>query len=303
MSNRKIMITGILALLITGCTHHGETNPPKSTPNSFYGTYLFIGPCQTKLASATEVKDKAKRGIAPVIVSGIVKAGIDRIGKALKDAAEDDIKNTPVSSNLAFLSQISNPNTCIQIVRGEFIYAKNNKENVYTNTFAIAPNTKMTAPLQIVKETEELFIEILPIIHNNTLSFTPLEVRYTGYTSNDKYNKKPRELALRIGYSLTDKDILTVDGYTGSRLIDFGTLIPHKGKKQAIIKYVNDEGKLSLINQTQWLALPEASINQPITFGANIIETRKAGELSKFLAKVFEYSGEEIKTDLTQKNE
>jgi hypothetical protein len=66
------------------------------------------------------------------------------------------------------------------------------------------------------------------------------------------------------------------------------------GNKQATIKYVTDKGELSLVNQTQWLSLPGDN-DQPFTFAANIIETRKANQFSKFLAAAFKSSKEDIK--------
>lgn len=293
MNKIKVVIAAILVSSITGCVHTGNTTATKpNTPKSFYGTYLFVNPCHTTLASPTDTKIATE--LASALASGVVKSGIDWIGAALQRAAKDDVEKTIVSSNLTSISQMSNSDVriCLQVVRGEFKFAES-KDNVYANNFSVDPKTGVVAPLQVVEGTEELFVEILPVIHNKVISFTPLEVRYSGYTPSDRQSKKPRDLALFVGYSLTDKNV-TAGEYTG-RLINFGTLKPD-GKNQAIIKYVTDDGKLSLINQTQWLSLPDSANNQPITFAANVIETRKASQFSKFLATVFESSKDDIKS-------
>ncbi len=294
MKTTKVVIAAILVLSITCCAHPGGRITTKSdTSNSFYGTYLFVNPCQTTLASAAETRDFGTE-LAAALASGVVKTGIDWIGAALQRAAKDDIEKTTVSSNLTTISQLSNSRSdvCLQVVRGEFKYTESN-DNSYANNFSVPPMTREVAKLRVVEGTEELFIEILPVIHNNVLAFTPLEVRYSGYTPSDRRSKKPRDLALFVGYSLADKDV-TAGEYAG-RLINFGTLTPN-GKKQATFKYVTDDGRLSLVHQTQWLSLPESANDQPITFAANVIETRKANQFSKFMAAVFESSKEDIKS-------
>jgi hypothetical protein len=294
MNNTKVVISAILVSFITGCIPIGGTTTIKpNTPKSFYGTYLFVNPCHTELASAVDTKGTGTE-LAAALASGVVKTGIDWIGAALQRAAQDDIEKTTVSSNLTSISQMSDSDTniCLQVVRAEFKYAESN-DNVYANFFSVNPKTRVVAPLQVIEGTEELFVEILPILHKKAISFTPLEVRYAGFTPGDRRSKKPRDLALFVGYSLIDKDV-TAGEYAG-RLINFGTLTP-SGEKQATIKYVSDDGKLSLVNQTQWLSLPEPTNDQPITFAANVIETRKASQFTKFLAAAFESSKEDIKS-------
>lgn len=293
MKIKKFAMAAILALIVVGCASNGGTNTTiPDMPNSFYGTYLFINPCHTDLARAPKTKGFGIE-IAAALASGVVKTGIDWIGASLQRAAQDDVEKTTVSSNLTSISQISKSDIdiCLQVVRGEFKYAEDNT-NVYANKFSVDPKSRKVAPLQVVEGTEELFVEILPIIHGTVVSFTPLEVRYSGYTSSDRRTKKIRDLALFVGYSLTDKDV-SAGEYTG-RLINFGTITPD-GNKQATIKYVTDDGRLSLVNQTQWLSLPETANDQPLTFAANIMETRKAGQFTKFLAAAFESSKEDIK--------
>ena len=295
MKAKKVSLVLILAFFLINCSSSNIINQKKQeAPESFYGTYLFVSPCQTKLASVIETKSFPLE-MAAALASGVVKTGIDWIGSALQKAAQDDIEKTTVCSNLTSISQIggsTDENICLQVVRGKFKYAENNK-NIFTNQFSVDPKRRVVAPLQVVEGTEELFVEILPIIHDKVVSFTPLEVRYSGYTPSDRHSKKPRDLALFVGYSLADKDI-SAGEYAG-RLINFGTLTPN-GEKQAIIKYVTDDGKLSLVNQTQWLSLPESTKDQPITFAANVLETRKASQFTKFLAAAFESSKEDIKS-------
>lgn len=294
MNSIKLFIAAILASSIIGCEHTGNTTATKpDMPKSFYGTYLFINPCHTTLALAVDNK-KIGTELAAALAPSIVNTGIDWIGSALQKAAEDNVKKTTVSSNITSISQVSNfdINICLQVVRGEFKYAESN-DNVYANVFSLDLKTREVAPLQVVEGTEELFIEILPVIHNKVISFTPLEVRYSGYISGDRKSKKPRDLALFVGYSLTDKDV-TAGEYAG-RLINFGTLKPD-GKNQAILKYVTDDGRLSLVNQTQWLSLPDSAKDQPITFAANIIETRKASQFTKFLSDAFESGKSDIES-------
>ena len=200
MNTTKVVITAILALSITGCAHTGGTITTKpDTSKSFYGTYLFVNPCHTTLASAADTRGFGTE-LAAALASGVVKTGIDWIGAALQRAAKDDIEKTTVSSNLTSISQLSNYNidVCLQVVRGEFKYTESN-DNIYANNFSVPPETRVVARLQVVEGTEELFIEILPVIHNKVLSFTPLEVRYSGYTPSDRRSKKPRDLALFVG--------------------------------------------------------------------------------------------------------
>ena len=294
MRNTKVVIAAILSLSIIGCTQTGGmTTTESDKPETFYGTFLFVNPCHTKLAYPFDTKGFGNK-IATALATGVVKTGIDWIGAALQRAAKDDIERTTVSSNLTSISQISNSdiNICLQIVRGQFKYAESN-DDVYANVFSVDSKTKVVAPLQVVEGTEELFVEILPIIHNKVISFTPLEVRYSGYTPSDRKNKKPRDLAIFVGYSLTDKDV-TAGEYSG-RLINFGT-VAQNDNNQATIKYVTDDGKMTLVNQTQWLSLPETVTDQPITFAVNVIETRKASQFAKFWAAVFQSSKEDIKS-------
>lgn len=294
MNNTKIVAVALLALSITGCAHLDRTITIKpDLPKSFYGTYLFVNPCHTTLASAADTRWVGTE-LAAALASGVVKTGVDWMGTALQRASQDDIEKTMVSSNLFSISQLSNSGVdlCLQIVRGKFKYAENDA-NAYANDFAVDPKTRVVAPLHVIEGTEELFIEILPVIHNKVISFIPLEVRYSGYTPSDRWRKKPRDLALFVGYSLPDKAVLAGE-YTG-RLINFGTLTPD-GDKQTTIKYVTDDGRLSLINQTQWLSLPGSANDQPITFAANVIETREANQFSKFLATTFQSSKEAIKS-------
>ncbi len=294
MNKSKSMIAAIWVLLISSCVHSGGTTSTKpDMPNSFYGTYMFVNPCHTTVAHGPDTKAFGAE-LAAALASGVVKTGIDWIGAALQRAAQDDIEKTTVSSNLTSVSQISNSdiNICLQIVRGKYKYAESN-ENIYTNTFSVDPKKRLIAPLQVIEGTEELFIEILPIIHDEVVSFTPLEIRYSGYTPSDRRSKKPRDLALFIGYCLPDKDV-SAGEYAG-RLINFGTLTPD-GNRPAIIKYVTDDGRLSLVNQAQWLSLADAKSDKPITFAANVIETRKAHQFAKFLASAFESSEENIKS-------
>lgn len=289
----KIAIALIISLIVIGCAHNEEIKAMKpDTQEKFYGTYLFINPCRAELITTATPRSFGLE-IAAALASGVVKTGIDWIGASLQRAAEDDVEKTTVSSNLTSISRISNSqkNICLQVVRGEFRYSEGNND-VYNNEFAISENSRKLANLKVVNESEELFIEVLPIIHNKVVSFTPLEVRYSGYTPSDRRTKKPRDLALFVGYSAADKDI-SAGEFTG-RLINFGTITPD-GEKQATIKYVTADGRLSLVNQTQWLSLPETTDDQPLTFAATIVETRKASQFSKFLAAAFESSKEDIK--------
>ena len=294
MRIKVISAVAVSSFFMAGCTGYGGVKPNNpSMTGEFYGTYLFVNECHTKLEEKAGTLGVGAE-LAAALASGVVKTGIDWIGAALQKAAEDDIDKTTVGSNLLSVSQMSDEskNVCVQIVRGEFQYAKDDKLN-YSNSYAVNSESRTVAPLQIVEGTEELYIEMLPIIHENYISFAPLEVRYTGYTPSDKKSKKPRDLAVFVGYAQPATDISSGD-FTG-RLIDFGTLSPI-GSEQAKIKYVTEDKKISLVNSTQWVSLPDANEASPITFAANVIETRKASQFAKFLAAAFESSREDIKT-------
>jgi len=308
-----IAISTLLALSV-GCTYNGtmQAQPDQPGPGSFYGTYLFIGPChadfripapETKLQEAEEQKEREERMAVPAIVAplaaGAAKVGIDWIAAALQRAAQDDVEMTTAIANLTGIDQIVNPeeskNTCLHVVRAQFEYAANKaagKTNVYSYDFAVVPDQKIAAPLQVVDGTEDLFIEIFPIIRKRAVSFVPLEVRYRGYTPSDRSSKKPRDLGLVVGYALPDQDV-SAGEYAG-RLINFGTITP-AADGQAAVKYVTADNRLALIKHTQWLKLPEMTDGRPVTFVVKVIETRKANQLTRFLAKAFESSREDFK--------
>ncbi|MFN2304216.1 MAG: hypothetical protein ACK2TV_10850, partial [Anaerolineales bacterium] len=292
-----IVIVAICILLVAGYKYIDNGRGKKMKPNtkdSFYGTFLFVNECTTNLKKEERDEEKSRESvIAAALASAAVKTGIDWIGAALQRAAQDDVDTTTVSSNLISISQIATAekNLCLQVVRGEFKCSEDNT-NSYTNSYSIDSKSLIVAPLQVVEGTEELFVEILPIIHDTVVSFIPLQVRYSGFTPSDNRIRGPRDLALFVGYALPAKDVSAGD-YSG-RLINFGTLVPDNDK-QAIINYVTDDCRLSLVNQTQWLSLPANDKDQPITFAASVIETRKANQFSKFLADVFALSKEDIK--------
>lgn len=296
MNLYSVLLAMSLLVPIAGCAQNGnaDSTKPVSSPEQFYGTYLFVQSCQTKLEKPSGVLGSGGE-FAASLASGVVKTGIDWIGAALQRAAQDDVEKTTVSANLISVSQVadSTDDICLQIVRGQFKFADSSQnKNTYTNNFAVDLNRRELALLEVVKGSEELFVEILPLVHENVVSFVPLEVRYSGYTPSDRSGRKPRDLALFIGFSLADKDISA--GEFSGRLINLGTLTPD-GKKPATIKYVNN-GKLSLVNQTQWLSLPDIANDQPMTFAATVIETRKASQFAKFLAAAFESSKDDIKS-------
>ena len=120
-----------------------------------------------------------------------------------------------------------------------------------------------------------------------------MEVRYKGYTPNDKQQKKPRDLTVSLGYSLTNNDVFEKDATYTNRVIKFDSLIPN-GRNLFVAKYVTDDGKLSLVNQTQWLNLPITKTDDPITFVATVLETRKAGRFAKFASNTFTSSKQGI---------
>ncbi len=295
--------TGFLlfTLGLTACsqgTHPLLAKSATKHDSAFYGTYLFVGKCQNSIASENQVKGLFTREIIATLAGGALKTGIDWLGTALQKAAKPDIDKTTISSNLTSIQQLSSTaNICIQVARGQFRYQQNNSgsrdtgSRSFTNALPAKSGKHAAAPVYLVEGTEELFIEILPIIRDQVISFTPLEVRYSGYTANDRRNKHPRDLAIFVGYSPISKDITQGD-FTG-RLIDFGTLQPRKNKP-AINKYVSADGKLSLVKQTQWLALNDT--NKPVTLAVTLIETRQPGRFASFMAEVFNSSKADIKT-------
>ena len=299
MKLSRLLLTALFSLLsaalISGCSQNPLSLSTKNqSAGAFSGTYLFVGECQNKLAQPEQVKGLfATQAIATLAGSALL-TGIDWLGEALQKAAEADIEKTTVSTNIKSIQQLSTPtNICMQVVRGSFTYAQN-KQSVshsFTNALAIDTQKRLAAPVQVVKGTEELFIEILPVIHQQVISFVPLEIRYSGYTPTDKHNKRPRDLAVFVGFSSVNNDV-TKGSYTG-RLINFGTMVP-AASKPAIRKFVSKDGKLSLVKQTQWLALNNT--DSPLTLAVTVIETREASRFTQFLAKVFNSSKADIKS-------
>lgn len=292
-------------LFTSGC-HHTACNwgnegmePNSQAPIS--GTYLFVSQCQNISEYAPDDANVEFELVLAALAESAVTAGIELIGKALKNAAADKVDTTIASLNLqsiATLKGTKNPQ-CMQIVRAEFEYVDDtNKEciNCYKYpdiSFVTGSDTSQkikTANLAVKENTEELFAELLPILAGNTISFVPLELRYSGQTPSDKKHKKPRDLAMFVGFSFPENDVTTGD-YSG-RLINFGPISPPKNG-QAIIKYLS-KNKPSMLKQTQWLSLPEGSTDKPITIAVNVIETEKANKLVKILSKAFESNEEQL---------
>ena len=246
MRKLKVVFIAVVPLIFLGCAYNGSSI--KTTPSiseSFYGTHMFIGECHTNLADVEgENKNVLGTAVLQALAVGVVKAGVDEVGKSLKSAAEDNVLRTTVIRNLTSTSKIfstinttgKDKNICMQIVRGQFEYS-DNVENSYINEFSVdnsiviqdsnvIPQRPLTN-LKLVNGTEELYIEILPVVHKQFISFTPLEVRYKGYTTNDNQKKKPRELALSIGYSLANNDVFLANSEYDNRLINFETLLPN----------------------------------------------------------------------------
>lgn len=293
----------ILLLTLSACTQNPlalSTHSSKSA--AFSGTYLFVGACHNRLAQPEQVKGLFTSKVIASLAGSALKTGIDWLGNALQKAAKDDIYSTTVSTNIKSIEQLNTEsNTCMQIVRGQFTYAHSTSahdnaktdssdDKVFTNNLALDTDKFMGAPVKLIKGSEELFIEILPVVQQQVVSFVPLEVRYSGYTPQDRHNKQPRDLALFVGYAPVNKDIH--DGKFSGRLINFGTLTPSPNKP-ASRKFVSQDGKISSVKQTQWLPLDQA--NGPLSLAVQIIETRKASRFSQFLAEVFDSSKADIK--------
>lgn len=84
MNYTKIVIAALFALSLAGCAHLDETTTIKSdSPKSFYGTYLFVNPCHTTLASAEDTRWVGTE-LAAALASGVVKTGVDWMGAALQ---------------------------------------------------------------------------------------------------------------------------------------------------------------------------------------------------------------------------
>ena len=284
MSFKKLLVIVIFVIASTACaSNNGATETNPESGKSFYGTHLFVNRCHTAIP-VDQASQAAGGEIAAALTLGIVQTGIDWIGNVLNEAAKDDIDETIVIRNISSISEMRTADVpiCLQVVRGEFQYDDNGTKS-YEN-ISTSEGVWEAAKLYMTEGREELFIEILPIVFGRVVSFTPLEVRYSGYTPSDRKSKRPRDLALYIGYASSDNDISK--GVYPGRLISFGTLSPHD-KESAAIKYVSGDNKLSLIDQTQWLGLPPAASDQAITFAAKIFETREASKFVKFLAEAF----------------
>ena len=286
----------VMLSVLSGCALSNTAKPINiNNENHIYGTYLFQSECITTIYKTEEsppFKSTTIGGeVVAILISNVVKTGINWIGTRLEEAAKDSIEPTSVQLNVTSKDDLNNK--CLQVIRAQF-RPMPSREDEFSGYKRVA--------LETIDGTEELFIELLPILKGNLVAFTPLQVRYNGYTPRDNQNKKPRDLAIAIGY-LEPKDDISI-GFTesqtiNSRLIQFGTLDP-RNQKMATVKFTDDKGNLTLINQAQWMEMPTSTENTPFTIVAKVIETREAGALIKALSTAFSASKDGINTKLDQ---
>ncbi len=292
-------ITLFVAPLFVSCASSGtqvESTIDRDAPPRFSGTHMFVSPCHTKLSARVGV-ESVVGDIAAALASGVIKTGLNLIGSSLNEAAQDDIDSTLVSSNLNSFQQLAPPNSnypiCLFVVRGEFQETEKTSGEILGNPFAANHTHYTPGFVEIVPGTKELFAEFLPVVHESAVSFVPLQLQYSGYTPSDKRRGKPRDLSFFIGYAPPNQDV--AQGNYSGRLVNFGTLYPGKSEL-ASVRYTDSAGRIYSVANTQWIPLPEAGFDVPITLAAKVIETREAGQMAKFLAEAFTASKTEIET-------
>jgi len=292
------------------------------TTNSDYGSYMFVGDCinDVKINTSDESKGVGVE-IAALVASNLIGAGIDALGNAITKAASDDVQKTLVSSNLTNIDQlfpyVSQKNqlepylVCIQIVRGlvkpsdqrtEETLSKKGAVPYTFSSLKISENVddnnypeKTFSSAAFEFSDVELFIEILPIFDSSFVSFVPLELQYNGASSGERNKRKPRDLAISIGFVSPDKEL--TDTSLKGRSINFGT-IRIKNGATADISYMSEGNRLSTLRQSQWMPLSKSMIEAPITIASYIYESRKAGAFVKLLATAFTESKDEIKAKI-----
>ena len=311
-----VIVIACIFLFMGYAIKTGNKTSSRNTDSHFFGTYMFIN--ESRCIDKTIFKEKEKRvtpkkhfemldtltlkmttGLAPVIAAGVVKAGIDVIGSGLQKIAEDKEIKTTTIFNISSLNSISNAEkshpVCIQIVRAKFQVTSKKSDDAYP----LNAGSLHTSWLKVVDGSEELFIEILPIIHENMLTLVPVELRCDGLLNTKFYSSKTRNIALHIGFAKPDEDLME-GKFSGGRTINFGEFDFKKTNPLKKEYYIKNEKSnttnLFLANQTQWLGLDENATKKPVTLGGILIETKKASQFSKFMAKAFEASKDDLKS-------
>jgi hypothetical protein len=279
-----------VAALFSGCG--SNTRQPSNIGNGIvFGTYMFSGPCNAGIDYAKPVDFVTEA--AAIIAGEAVKVGITYLGKAIEKAATDTVEKTTVISNQSSLTEFTSGRLkCVQIVRAHFRYVTNTTEKPELTEFGAAAGGFYTPAKLAIIDNPEFYAEILPVFKKGAVAFVPLSVKYFGYTPSEYDKQSPRDVSLYIGYVETDKNAQTGD-FPG-RVMDFGVL-DAKDSNGVTLDFVR-EGRVLSVNQTQFLNLSMDSNDEPFSFAATLIETKKAGKIAKFWNDVFSASEDQLKT-------
>nr|WP_298141837.1 hypothetical protein [uncultured Pseudomonas sp.] len=197
---RSALVIISTSIAISGCATQQDAITPENETSALYGTYMFVEKCPH-----LEVKAGIS-GFEPtlgMIAAEVVKAGIDILGRAIKKAATDEIDRTTVLSNVASSENLQG--NCINIVRANFDFASEKDQEFMSETGALSGTGLTPAKVKIIG-SPDLYITLLPIMQNKTITFVPLNLEYSGKTPSDPKKSKDRELSLAIGFSTIDKD-------------------------------------------------------------------------------------------------
>jgi hypothetical protein len=171
---QAFVATILAVLLITGCASNlmlrQSTDEEAKTRDT---THAFIGDCIFRK------EGEAFEALAATVISRVISQGINRIGKALQDAAAEQTKTVFATTN--FETNSRHFPKCIQIVRGKFYSTRNDTTYDWIGGTEFAGKKSKLEENQIyLAENPAFFFEgrFREAIDSTVLSIAPLFVQF-----------------------------------------------------------------------------------------------------------------------------
>lgn len=142
-NGRTLSVAVIAAVALTGCTTgRGDLSMrPNGSAELYYGTETGVTNCPV-----TKEPDEAAAALASVFIAGAVKAGVERIGAALAEAAKEHTSKVTAERNVYLhLDDLK----CVTIARGWFVRDPGNK--ITDNPLYTASLSRLSASSEIEK--------------------------------------------------------------------------------------------------------------------------------------------------------
>ncbi len=320
--NRAIApISVMLSVLVSACVTNGDSrqDSPSGETKAPLEVRAFHGSCiyddgQVRLESF---------GLAEIFGAAVISNTLNRLGKALRRAGEEDAYIETASRNLQSLQP------CIQIVKGRFSDDANNW--IRAKEFLPEPisgadvdNRLMEAEIFLVSEPDFIFEG--RVVQSRDGSALAVRPNFYSYRSPLKAGRKANKaygILVSVSFHPPGKAANSPDA-TGASLA-LGSLQPSESTyrvyagsdsgvgtgNEAGSAHPHESHWFSSISKTPDVASAlqprstEPGGNQqlrtgPWTVSVAVTETRKANEVLLFFADVFDDSQEELQTQLEQ---